>query len=67
MQAANVVDQEQKPPKVKPLNFIRLHILRSIFYPFKGDGQKMVKKEGENNVAEAGENISIATMETEAK
>lgn len=30
-----------------------------------GDGQKMVKKEGENNVAEAGEKVTA--METEAK
>jgi hypothetical protein len=34
----------------------------SIPFNFPGDGQKMVKKEGENNVAEAGEK-----METEAK
>lgn len=32
------------------------------FISLTGDGQKMVKKEGENNVAEAGEK-----METEAK
>lgn len=66
MQAENVADQELKPPKVKLSNSIRLYILKC-FYPFKGDGQKMVKKDGENNVAEAGENISIAPMETEAK
>ena len=35
---------------------------QQFFLSFLGDGQKMVKKEGENNVAEAGEK-----METEAK
>lgn len=36
------------------------------FLNFLGDGQKMVKKDGETNVAEAGAE-KAAPMETEAK
>lgn len=66
MQVANVVALVQRLQKVILFLYsVSQLAFNNVKFQLLGDGQKMVKKEGENNVAEAGENIS--SMETEAK